>query len=380
MFGIMIFVHELGHYLAARACGVKVLEFAVGMGPALIRWKSKKTDIQYSIRLLPIGGFTSMLGEDEEVYEEKKEAPEGEEAENKPQTAEQAPLEEAAASVKDPRALSSRPAWQRLIVLLAGSFMNILTGMIAMFMVVCMAPGYNNTTVAGFDGKDGKYYREASISESYQAGLRRGDEVLKINGSGVSGWTDIVNTISLDGTKPVDITVRRGGEVLVIEDVQFPVDSQDGVSFGVVDFVTEYNEYGFGARLGQTVERSFATVKTIYKSLVKLVVGDFGLQGVSGPVGTVSTIGQAVTSPEVSSFRVEYLFYLFSFISMNLGVMNLLPLPALDGGRILFVLLEMLRGKPVARKYEGWIHLAGMALLLGFMALITVVDVMKLFR
>lgn len=366
LFGIMIFVHEFGHYLAARLCGVKVLEFAVGMGPAIIKKRSKKTGILYSLRLLPIGGFTSMLGEDEEVLEEVGENGEA--------------LPEGQEPKKDPRALTSRPAWQRLIVLFAGSFMNILTGMLAMFVVVCMAPGYNNNVVAGFEHSDGKYYYETPESSSFEAGLRRGDVVTKLNGVGVNGWTDIVNTISLDGTKPIDITVLRDGKELVIEDVVFPVDTQEGVSFGVVDFVTEYCEYGLGSRIGQTVERSFATVKTIYKSLVKLVVGDYGLEGVSGPVGTVGTIGEAVTSPEVSSFRTEYIFYLFSFISINLGIMNLLPLPALDGGRLLFVLLEMIRRKPVSRKYEGWIHVAGMALLLGFMALITVLDVMKFFR
>ncbi len=366
LFGIMIFVHELGHYLAARLCGVKVLEFAVGMGPAIWKHRSKKTDILYSLRLLPIGGFTSMLGEDEEVPEEQGEG--------------QAALAPGEEPKMDPRALTSRPAWQRLIVLFAGSFMNVLTGMLAMFVVVCMAPGYNNNVVAGFQHSDGKYYYETPEAASYEAGLRRGDQVTKLNGAGVNGWTDIVNTVSLDGTEPVDITVIRDGKELVIEDVVFPVDTQEGVSFGVVDFVTEYCEYGLGSRLSQTVERSFATVKTIYKSLVKLVVGDYGLEGVAGPVGTVGTIGQAVTSPEVSAFRTEYVFYLFSFISINLGVMNLLPLPALDGGRIVFVLLEMIRRKPVSRKHEGWIHLAGMALLLAFMALITVLDVMKIFR
>lgn len=361
LFGIMIFVHELGHFLSARACGVTVLEFALGMGPAIWKHRSKKSGTLYSLRLLPLGGFTSMLGEDETVEVEGQ------------------------TGQKDPHALTSRPAWQRLIVLFAGSFMNLLTGLLAMFVLVCMAPGYNNTTVAGFQGRNEKgeiaYYYTCQDNLSYQAGLRRGDRIVKINGSSVSGWTDIVNTVSLDGTKPMEFLVEREGQELFVSQVTFPQETQDGVTFGVVDFVTEYCEYGFGERLGQTLERSVATVKTIYKSLVKLVTGQLGLQGVSGPVGTVGTIGQAVTSPEVEGFRVEYMFYLYSFISINLGLMNLLPLPALDGGRILFVLLEMLRGgKPVSQKYEGWIHLAGMAVLLGFMALITVMDVMKMIR
>lgn len=361
----MIFVHELGHFLAARACGVQVLEFAIGMGPAIFKHKSKRSGTVYSLRIFPLGGFNSLLGEDEEVELEKSE--------------EEGSSAEASEKRLDPRALTSRPRWQRLIILLAGSFMNVLTGMLAMFVVVCMQPGYNNSTVYAFQYQD-KYYYECDQNASYAAGLRGGDRITHINNQAVNGWTDIVNTISLDGTAPLDITVIRDGNKLVIEDVKFPVEKESGVSFGVVDFVTEYNEFGFFDRVGQTVERSFATVKTIYKSLVKMISGAYGLEGVSGPVGTVGTIGEAVSSQEVEGFRLTYVFYLFSFVSINLGVMNLLPIPALDGGRILFVLIEMIRRKPIDKKYEGMIHLVGMALLLAFMVIITVSDVSKFFR
>ena len=132
----MIFVHELGHFLAARACGVQVLEFAIGMGPAIFKHKSKRSGTVYSLRIFPLGGFNSLLGEDEEVELEKSE--------------EEGPGAEASEKRLDPRALTSRPRWQRLIILLAGSFMNVLTGMLAMFVVVCMQPGYNNSTVYAF--------------------------------------------------------------------------------------------------------------------------------------------------------------------------------------------------------------------------------------
>ena len=365
----MIFVHELGHFLAARACGVQVLEFAIGMGPAIFKHKSKRSGTVYSLRIIPLGGFNSLLGEDEEIeLEEKNEEAKKEDS-----------VEIAKEKKLDPRALSSRPRWQRLIILFAGSFMNVLTGMLAMFVVVCMQPGYNNSTVYAFQYQD-KYYYECEENTSFVAGLRSGDTITHINGRFVNGWTDIVNTISLDGTEPLDITVTRDGNKLVIEDVVFPTSVEKGVEFGVVNFVTEYNEFGFMDRLGQTVERSVATVKTIYKSLVKMISGAYGLDGVSGPVGTVGTIGEAVSSEEVGEFRLSYVFYLFSFVSINLGVMNLLPIPALDGGRIFFVLIEMIRRKPIDKKYEGMIHLVGMALLLAFMVIITVSDLSKFFR
>ena len=357
LFGVMIFLHELGHYLTARLCRVKVLEFAVGMGPAIFSHKSKKTGILYSIRLLPIGGFTKMLGEDEAV--EKK--------------------NENGEAVPDPDALTSKRPWQRLIVLFAGSFMNILTGVIAIFVFVCMQPGYRNTTVLGFDGGDGAYYYENPSSPSYGAGLRRGDRIVKINSKAIVDLTDILNTVALDGTEPVDVTVDRGGTELVFS-VQFPVVETDGVKMGSVDFVTDWEQYSFSQRISQTAARSVSTVKVIYKALAKLVTGKLGVNGVAGPVGTVSSIGQAVSSEEAAGYRLEYVIYLFSFISINLGLMNLLPLPALDGGRIIFVLIEMIIRRPVNRKYEGLIHFVGMAVLLLFMAVITVLDVMKFFK
>lgn len=358
LFGIMIFLHELGHYAAARLCKVKVEEFAIGMGPAIFSHRSKKTDILYSLRLLPIGGFTAMLGEDEEVKKTD------ENGESKP----------------DPRALTSRPAWQRLIVLFAGSFMNLFTGMLAIFIMVCMQPGYRNTTVLGFEGSDGKYYYETEAASSYAAGLRRGDRIVAVNGSSVADLTDLLNSVALEGANPVELTVIREGETVKIPGIRFPTDESEGVAVGLTDFVTEYVDYSFTQRLGQTFSRSVSTVKTIYKSLVKLITGQLGINGVSGPVGTVSTIGKSVASDEIKGYRLEYVLYLYSFISLNLGVMNLLPLPALDGGRIIFVLIEMIFRKPVKRKYEGLVHLVGMAVLLIFMAVITVLDVMKIVR
>ncbi|MBQ9543920.1 MAG: site-2 protease family protein [Clostridia bacterium] len=358
LFGIMIFLHEFGHYLTARLCKVKVEEFAVGMGPAIFSHRSKKSGILYSLRLLPIGGFTKMLGEDEAVSIN----------------------DENGQPVPDPGALTSKKPWQRLIVLFAGSFMNVFTGIIAIFVLVCMQPGFRNTTVYAFDGGDGKYYLENKYSPTFQAGIRVGDRILKIGSHAIIDLLDLLNTVALDGTEPVDVTVEREGKEIVIQGVQFPIAESEGVKMGSVDFVTDWEDYSFADRLSQTGTRTVSTVKSIYNSLIKLITGKFGVNAVSGPVGTVKTIGQTVTSDENEGYRLETVLYLFSFISINLGIMNLLPLPALDGGRIIFVLIEIVIRRPVNRKYEGVIHFVGMVLLLLLMAVITISDVMKIIQ
>lgn len=330
VFGIMIFLHELGHYLAARACKVKVLEFAVGMGPKLFSFTSKKTGIVYSLRLLPIGGFTAMQGEDGED--------------------------------PDPDALVNKPRWQKLCVLFAGSFMNVLSGVLAMFIYLSLTGQIGSCVVAVF--------RENSVSDRW---LQPGDEIVSIEGRRMVDYTDVANTILLDGTKPLDITVVRDEDEIVLEDVQFETDVQDGIEVGVLDFRFLGVRPSFGVLCKQTVTQSVATVKMIYKTLIDLIGGKYGLKGVSGPVGTVSIIS------EVAVTGFANILYLFSFISLNLGVMNLLPIPALDGGRILFTLVECIIRRPLNPKFETVVHLVGMVLLLGFMALITVFDVLKLF-
>ncbi len=330
VFGIMIFLHELGHYLAARACKVKVLEFAVGMGPKLFSFTSKKTGIVYSLRLLPIGGFTAMQGEDGED--------------------------------PDPDALVNKPRWQKLCVLLAGSFMNILSGVLAMFIYLSLTGQVGSCVVAGF--------LDDSVSHRW---LQPGDEIVAIEGKRMVDYTDVANTIMLDGTQPLDITVIRDEDEIVLEDVKFQTDVQEGIEVALLDFQFLGVRPSFGALCKQTVTQSVATVKMIYKTLIELISGKYGLKGVSGPVGTVSIIS------EVAVTGFTNVLYLFSFISLNLGVMNLLPIPALDGGRILFTLVECVIRKPLNPKFETVVHLVGMVLLLGFMALITVFDVLKLF-
>jgi len=328
-FGVMIFLHEFGHYIVARLCRVKVLEFAVGMGPRLLTRTSKKTGIQYSLCALPIGGYTAMQGEDGED--------------------------------PDPGALVNRPRWQRFLVLFAGSFMNILSGIIAMFIYLSATGMVGSNVVADF--------RENSVSNAW---LREGDCIVSINGRSMVDYTDIANTIMLDGINPLNIEVEREGETLLLEGVTFLTEEQEGVEVAVLDFRFQGIKPSFSVLIKQTFTQSVATVKMIYKTLIQLFTGRLGLNGVSGPVGTVSVIAEA------ASMGFLPILYLFVFISLNLGVMNLLPFPALDGGRLLFLLVEMIRRKPLNPKLEGYVHMAGMAILLAFMAFVAVMDVMKL--
>ncbi len=330
VFGVMIFLHESGHYIAARLCKVKVLEFAVGMGPKLFSRTSKKTGIVYSLRALPIGGFTAMQGEDGED--------------------------------DDPHALVNRPRWQRFIVLFAGSFMNLLTGMIAMFIYLCITLQVGSNVVAVFD--------ENAVSPDY--GLQVGDAIIEVNGSYSTDYTYIVNTVALEGEKPVDLTVLRDGKEIVLKGVRFPTVEQDGVTIASIDFKFQGIEPDLPTLLTSSVKQSFSTVREVYDVLARLITGKLGVNAVSGPVGTVSVMSQVAKSGFTN------VLYLFVIISINLGIMNLLPLPALDGGRIICLLIETIIRRPLNKKVETYIHLVGMLLLFGLMAVITVFDVIKL--
>ncbi len=323
-------VHELGHYLTARKFNVAIKEFAIGMGPKLISKKSNKTGIVYSLRALPIGGFVAMVGEDEESDDEN--------------------------------ALTKKPVWQRIIITAAGSVMNILTGIIIMTFIVSFSPALAGTTVAQFT--------EDNISAN--SGLMIGDEIIVVDGDRVRIADELSYEIMHDATKPIDIMVRRDGEVILLEDVTFPTITADGVMFGVPDFKVAIEEKNVMNILKHTLLRSASTVKMIWESLIDLIGGRYGFEAVSGPVGVATAVSDAAKTG-ASSF-----FYLVVVIAMNLGVFNLLPFPALDGGRLVFQIIELIRRKPLKPEVEGYIHFVGIVLLLLLMLVVTFKDIFKL--
>jgi regulator of sigma E protease len=342
LMGILVFVHELGHYLTARACHVTIYEFSLGMGKRLGGFTSKKTGIQYSIRLFPIGGYVSMAGEDE--------TKEGEE--------------------DDPNAFNKKNVWQRIIILVAGAGMNVLTGFLAMLVLTA------GMTFAGYKLPSTVIGEFAVGAPSYVSGLELGDRIISIDGVKVHTGYDLSYEIMFNAYKPVDVLVERAGNRVLITDVRFPTGEEQGVMLGGMDFSVLANESTVGNVLKTAFFRGTSSIKMVFDSLGGMISGRFGLSDLSGPIGMTTAV-QDVASQPMAGWNI---LYLFAIIAMNLGVMNLLPLPALDGGRLFFRFLEVLRfGKPVNEKFEATIHGMGMILLLGLMALIAFKDIFALF-
>ena len=330
VFGALIFIHELGHFLTARACGVAVKEFAVGMGPTILSWKSKKYDTKYGLRLLPIGGFVSMVGEDEESAEDG--------------------------------AFCNKSVPKRMIIVVAGAVMNLLLGFILMTVMVFSQGNLASTTIAEFE--------DNALSN---AQLQVGDEVLRVEGVRVHTGNELVYEILNHGHEPIDIEVRRDGENLLLEDVRFPTIEESGTVFGTYDFRVYGEESSFFNLIKHSFYRSLSTVKMVYDSLIGLLTGRFGMEAVSGPVGVTKVVGDAAKS------GILNLVYIVAVLSINLGVFNLVPFPALDGGRFLFLIIEGIRRKPLNRNVESYVNFIGIMILFAFMIFVTVKDVFHLF-
>lgn len=330
VFGFLIFVHELGHFIFAKIFGVAITEFSLGMGPKLIS-KKGKDGVEYSLRALPIGGFVAMVGEDEES--------------------------------DDPNAFDKKPAWQRFIIVIAGAVMNLLVGIIIMIIITLCTDRFGGTTVAEF--MDG--------STSNLSGLQINDEIIEINGYNVHTASDLSYEIMRNGYEPVDVTVIRNGKEITIADVKFPQVSSQGVAFGSMDFKIYEEPKSFGVICKNAFYSCTSTVKMIWDSLYDLISGRYGIEAVSGPVGVTGAITDAAKTGAHS------LFYIVVVISMNLGIFNLLPIPALDGGTLLFTLIEMIFRRPIPKKIENGLKIAGFALLMLLVIFVTFKDIFGLF-
>ncbi len=362
-FGFLIMIHELGHYIAARIFHVTIYEFAIGMGPRLISYQSKKTGIVYALRMIPLGGFVSMEGE----LSEDEEAPLPETEEEKFR---------AARIAENPKlgALASKSAWKRLIVHAAGATVNLIFGFLAAIILVIATPEENlgTTTIGEFVKPEGQ---EMAVSQSQ--GLQVGDEILEVNGNNVYIPDQLMYEIMHEGGTgdAVTLTVRRGEEIKEIK-VVFSTFTESGQRFGNADFRVYRIPEG-GKTFGEVVKQSFFKctymVKLIWDSLIDLISGRYTMEAVSGPVGTATVISDAAKQ-DMGTF-----FYLVALISVNLGIFNLLPLPALDGGHLLYTLIEMITRKKLPPKVIGIIDTIGFIILFGFMIFVTGKDIIGLF-
>lgn len=328
-FGLIIFVHELGHFIVAKSVGITVHEFALGMGPKLLSKTVRGT--VYALRAVPIGGFVQMEGENEDS--------------------------------EDSGAFCSKKVWQRVLVLVAGAFMNILLGFLIILGLTIAQDGLSSTTLAQFNPG-------ATSSQMLQVG----DKMLKINDARVRIGNDVVFELVRDSDGLVDFTVLRDGEKLELANVPFVTQkAEDGTNLITLDFKVFAVDKTPINVLKYSVYWTSGTVRQVWVSFLDLITGKYGLNQLAGPVGVTTAIGQAAT------MGIGSVLMLVALITVNIGVFNLLPIPALDGGRLVFLLIEGIFRKPVPRKYEAYIHAAGLILLFGLMIVVTFNDIIRMF-
>lgn len=330
-FGFIIIIHEFGHFVTAKLSGVTVHEFAIGMGPKLISFGKKET--KYSLRLIPFGGFVSMEGEDEESESEG--------------------------------AFNRKPVWKRAIIISAGAIMNLLFGLILVIIMLSQQDLIATPKIADFQPN----------ALSQQTGLQKDDVIKKINGTRLYSSRDLNFLMMRDKDGVFDFTVERNGEEVELHDVKFETEKQDNYLIIKYDFIVYGAPSNFWNSLKYSFGETVSIARMVWLSLFDLVTGQYGMADLSGPVGTVEIIADVATN-----YQVEQLISLMAFITINIGVFNLLPLPALDGGRLFFIIIEGIRRKPINPKYEGYVHAAGMVLLIGLMVFVTFNDILNLIR
>ena len=322
IFCLLIFVHELGHFIVAKACGVKVNEFAIGMGPAI--FKKQKGETLYAVRLFPIGGFCAMEGEDEDS--------------------------------EDDRAFNNKPAWQRALVLTAGSFMNLLTAVVLM-IVIALVVGQATTTVN----------EVLDDSPAYRAGMMSGDRIVEVDGTAVDEWNDVITYIGESSRDTADIVVERDGAQQTLT-AALEYDKESGRNkIGI----TPEMKHSVAGSVGSGMKNTWNMTVMMYKVIKQLFTGDVSVSELSGPVGIVYAVNQSAKA------GVIYVVYLASLLSLNLAIMNMLPFPALDGGRLLFLLIRKITGKRITDAIEGKIHFIGIILLMVLMVYVTWNDIVK---
>ncbi len=343
VFGLLIAVHELGHFLFAKAFKVRVNEFSIGMGPTLL--KRQRGETLYSWRALPIGGFCAMEGED--------------------------------GSSDSERSFQKKNFIQKFLILIAGSAMNFLTGLLIVLILYAGSTAYSTNRIVSF---------EPGFPLSGESGLMEGDEILSIDGHRIFYASNFLTYMSRASSDTVDVIVVRDGQRVKLDD--FPLqlreyETENGpvTKYGVNFAITRATPL-------QTVRYSVYTaldfVRLVRNGLSDLIAGAVHIKDMSGPVGIVSAMNSVGESAATTADAFKDIAYLSAFIAVNLAVMNLLPIPALDGGRIFFLvvtwIIEKITHKKVDEKYENAINTIGFILLLGLMAYVMVNDILRLIR
>ncbi|MBE6894218.1 MAG: RIP metalloprotease RseP [Ruminococcaceae bacterium] len=329
VFGVVIVIHEFGHFIVAKKSGIKVNEFSIGMGPKIAGVKKGETD--YSVRALPIGGYVAMEGEDEESDCEGS--------------------------------FSKAPVQNRIAVVVAGAVMNLVLGFCILLFMVSKQDAITSRTVSKF--------HENAMTQ--QTGLRVDDEIVAVNGRRCYIANDIIYEFARTQDGIIDFTVRRDGKTVELNDVTFETyENEDGIKQLVLDFYVYPAEKTPVSVIREAANWTVSYARMIFLTLIDMVTGHVAINQMSGPVGIVSVISEA------TSVGWQPVLNILALITINLGIFNLVPFPALDGGRLVFLIIEFLRGKPINPKYEIWVNTAGMLVLLAFMAFVTFSDITRL--
>ncbi len=335
LLGSIIFIHEGGHFLFAKLTGIYVYEFALGMGPKLFSFKKGETE--YSLRAIPIGGFCQLAGE------------EGEDE-----------------SLPKDRTLPGKKPWQKFLVMFFGAGFNFISAILVLFFIAIVFGSTSTEPILSNVTKD---------SVAYEAGLRKGDEILEINGHNISTIDDISLYISIsDPTKANSFKVEhKNGDIKTykITPEKIKEDGEERYVYGIA--MVGEKTHGLGAAIDYTIKKTGSLFKQMGVTLASLFTGTVKVSQLSGPVGIYEVVGAQASGGLAS------ILYLFSFLSINVGFINLLPLPAFDGGHILFIIIEKIKGSPVNPDIEAKFHAAGLFLLMLLMIYVTFNDILRLF-
>ncbi len=340
----MTVFHEFGHFISAKIFRIKVLEFAVGMGPAIFKKQGKET--LYSLRLLPIGGYCKMEGEEE--------------------------------FSDDERSFSKAKVWKRFIVVVSGAAMNLLLGFIAIIVSVCCF--YNlipTTTVARFDTLKIEEKEVEPVSNG-EGGLMVGDEIIAVDGERVSVTSDIDYILGLSQETAVSVTVKRDGEVIVLDSVPFHQLEYNGTKGLISDFTVYGVKKDFFSVFDFSFKETVGAVRMVFRTLKSLVTGKVPVTNISSIIGIGGAISESVSKADSFRTVIRMLLYYLYIISINLGVMNLLPFPALDGGHVVFLAYEAIFRKPVPQKLYTILNVVGFALLFALLIAVMIKDIIQL--
>lgn len=343
-FTLMVLVHEWGHYITGRIFKTKIDEFAIGMGPKIFSKKGKKTNTVFSLRCIPIGGFVKFAGDDE-VY------------------GEQTDVNDAA----DPHLLPNLAVWKRFIIYAAGAFMNVVLGFVLLVSIYLALGVATNTPTIG---------TVIENSPAYVAGLQKGDIILKIDGNKIThdNYELAIEQISeLIGENEVIFTVKRNDDTVDLTITPQYDDESESYKVGFY-FGYTYRATKFGEAITMSAQTSGEMMSLIFKTLANLIFKGEGIEDVGGPIAIISVISDATRE------GILQIVSIFASLTLNLAVVNMIPFPALDGGKCLLLLIEAITRKPINKNVEGWLNLVGFAVLMLLMVVIGVKDVFSLFN